>query len=112
MQTSGAPLVPYHANSSGEMVPGTGNKKPIKPYVRFDLKELRGVPSHSTGVWVLLLRQWHATKKDWVTIPKRVRQEAGIPRRQIARGLQTLEDEGFVELKKGKGRSTQVCRCK
>lgn len=112
LHSPGAPLVPFHLDDKGELVQGTGGKKSIKPYVRFNLTEIKNIPTHSVVVWILLMRQWHATKKEWVTIPKRIRQEVGIPRRQIARGLKALEDEGFVELEKEKGRSTQVRKCR
>ena len=106
----GMPLQVCHFDDDGNAVAGTGRKEGIKPYVRFDLSEISGVPTSGLPTWILLLRQWTATKKDWVTIPKRIRDTAGVSQRNIARGLTKLEDAGFVELQKCSGHSTRVLR--
>ena len=108
--TKGVPLEVCHFDDDGNAVAGTGRKVGIKPYVRFDLSEMNGIPNSGLPAWILLLRQWASTKKEWVTIPKRIRDVAGVSQRNIARGLKKLEDTGFVELQNSPGHSTRVLR--
>jgi hypothetical protein len=108
----GVSLIPWHFEDNDKPVQGTGRKKRVKPYVCVNLCELKGLPPSGVLVWLLLSRQWAATKKEWVTIPKRIRQEAGMGRRTVARGFVVLERKGCIELRKGAGKSTCVRKAK
>lgn len=101
-------LEPWYFDGEGTAIPGTGQKKGVEPYVRFDLIEINGIPIPALAVWILLLRQWHSTRKEWVSIPQRVRQKAGVSQRRVSRSLAVLDVGGFIELKKETGKSTQA----